>query len=304
MRRLTEKELQEKRSKGLCFRCDDKWTAGHRCRRRELSVLLLDEDEEEGSEEAGSEPPQSPTEELLVERPNEVQLQPEVSLNSVVGLSNPKTVKLRGLLGNSEVVVLIDPGATHNFVSLGRVAELQIPVTDSGGFGVSLGNGETVKGTGVCKDVVIQLSGGIVVREDFLPLSLGTSDVILGIQWLEQLGEVTTNWKSQRMQFQLGGKPMTLIGDPTLVKTQISLKAMIRTLKKEKQGYWVEVNRMEAVTDDLAGQAKVQVPQFLADIVEGQKAVFAEPKGLPPSRGREHSILLKEGSNPVGVKTL
>lgn len=75
----------------------------------------------------------------------------------------------------------IDPGATHNFVSLEKVAELQIPVTDSGGFGVSLGNGETVKGTGVCKDVAIQLNGGIVVREDFLPLSLGTTDVILGI---------------------------------------------------------------------------------------------------------------------------
>lgn len=26
MRRLTDKELQEKRAKGLCFRCDDKWT--------------------------------------------------------------------------------------------------------------------------------------------------------------------------------------------------------------------------------------------------------------------------------------
>lgn len=40
IRRLSEKELQSKREKGLCFRCDEKWSTSHRCRRRELSVLL------------------------------------------------------------------------------------------------------------------------------------------------------------------------------------------------------------------------------------------------------------------------
>lgn len=40
IRRLSEKELQFKREKGLCYRCDDKWTVGHRCRCKELSVLL------------------------------------------------------------------------------------------------------------------------------------------------------------------------------------------------------------------------------------------------------------------------
>lgn len=93
IRRLTNKELQEKRAKGLCFKCDDKWSAGHRCRRRELSVLLLDDDDECGSEDASTEPPPSPTEEQIPERVNEVRLHPEVSLNSVVGLSNPKTMK-------------------------------------------------------------------------------------------------------------------------------------------------------------------------------------------------------------------
>lgn len=38
-KRLTEKELQEKRANGICFRCDDKWVLGHRCRKKELSVI-------------------------------------------------------------------------------------------------------------------------------------------------------------------------------------------------------------------------------------------------------------------------
>lgn len=107
---------------------------------------------------------------------------------------------------NSEVIVMIDPGATQNFVSLERVAELNIPVTDSGGFGVSLGNGEAVRDSGICKDLLLLLDGGVVVQEDFLPLKLGTSDIILGVQWLEKLGSMVTNWKSQVMQFEVGKK--------------------------------------------------------------------------------------------------
>lgn len=34
MRRLSEKELQRKREKGECFRCDEKWSVGHRCKKK------------------------------------------------------------------------------------------------------------------------------------------------------------------------------------------------------------------------------------------------------------------------------
>lgn len=45
---------------------------------------------------------------------------------------------------------------------------------------------------------------GVEVVEDFLPLDLGSSDLILGIQWLETLGVVTVNRKSLLMKFNLG----------------------------------------------------------------------------------------------------
>ena len=51
VRRLTESEAQRKREKGLCYRCDDKWAPGHRCRKKELSVLLTqDERDDKGDE--------------------------------------------------------------------------------------------------------------------------------------------------------------------------------------------------------------------------------------------------------------
>lgn len=85
-RRLTEKEMQEKKAKGICFRCDEKWALGHCCRRKELSIILIDEEEDEDTDGGSTEPPPSPTEELIT----------AVSLNSVIGISNPKTMKPRG----------------------------------------------------------------------------------------------------------------------------------------------------------------------------------------------------------------
>lgn len=170
VRRLTEKELQDKRDRGVCYRCDDKWGPGHRCEKKELSVLLIDEeDEEEESEHHDTGHPES------------TELTSEVSLNSVVGLTNPKTMRLRGLLGSQEVIVLIDPGATHNFLSLGLIKAAGLEVLPTGCFGVSLGNGDAIKGEGLCKGVVLQLDGGVEVQADFLPLELGSSDVILGV---------------------------------------------------------------------------------------------------------------------------
>ena len=55
VRRLSDSELQKKREKGLCYRCDEKWAPGHRCKKKELTVLLTyDMDEAEQEEEEGS----------------------------------------------------------------------------------------------------------------------------------------------------------------------------------------------------------------------------------------------------------
>lgn len=72
----------------------------------------------------------------------------EISLNSVVGITSPKTMKLMGEALGQRVVVMIDLGATHNFVSLKAVEKSGIPLTPSNEFDVTLGMGEGVVGKG------------------------------------------------------------------------------------------------------------------------------------------------------------
>lgn len=262
--------------------------------------MLLEAEEEDGSEEGHNDQPFIQT----VDVPGEEPIQPEVSLNSVIGLSNPKTMKMLGLIGEKQVVVMIDPGATHNFISLETMGALTIPIEYSGGFGVSLGNGTTVKGEGICKGVTAILNGGVVVEADFLPLELGNCDLILGVQWLETLGTVWTNWKTQVMHFVQDGVEVTLAGDPALVRSQISLKAMLKALRKEGQGYWVEFNRTEVVKEEGNGNSDISaaIPGFLRGTVEHHRAVFNTNTGLPPKRGHEHEIHLRQDSQPVGVR--
>ena len=120
-RRMTEAETQEKCRKGLCFRCDEKLGPGHRCKRRELQVLWMMHDEEI-VEDGKNEPEPS----FLVSEPvnsNKEALPPSLSLSSLVGLSTPHSLKLRGQIGDRDAVVLVDSGASHNFLATTLVEE-------------------------------------------------------------------------------------------------------------------------------------------------------------------------------------
>ena len=134
-------------------------------------------------------------------------------------------MKLKGVLRGKEVTVLIDSGATHNFISTDLVRTLELLVDKTGDYGVIMGTGLSVKGEGVCRGIVISLQD-IEVAEDYLPLELGSSDIILGVQWLETLGVMTVNWKNLTMKFMVGNRQVTLRGDPGLNRTPVSLMAL------------------------------------------------------------------------------
>lgn len=60
------------------------------------------------------------------------------------------------------------------------------------GYRVIMGTSLVVQGVEVCKRVVLSLQN-LEVVEDFFPLKLGSSDVILGMKWLATLGGTQVN---------------------------------------------------------------------------------------------------------------
>ena len=102
----------------------------------------------------------------------------ELSLNSVVGFMTPNMMKLKGTINGKEVIVLIDCGATHNFIRTNLVEEFQLPLVTTNSYGVVIGTGVIVKGKRICRGVVLMMQG-LTLVQDFLPSDLGSTNVVV-----------------------------------------------------------------------------------------------------------------------------
>lgn len=138
----------------------------------------------------------------MVEDMNDVA---EISLHAILGKPNPITMKVQGMLQSTEVIILIDEGSTHNFISDVLVKELRLNTQSVAPFGVQIGNGDFIRCGHMCKNLPIQIND-IKVVQDFYPFSIGGADLVLSIQWLEILNTVQANWKQMFMIFKVDGK--------------------------------------------------------------------------------------------------
>ncbi|XP_031278388.1 uncharacterized protein LOC116136865 [Pistacia vera] len=175
-----------KERKGLCFKCDGKYFFGHKCGEKQFQVILVDEEEEDldlGDVETSE-----------VATTEQIQGNVELSLSSVVGINGPKTMKLKGSIMGQEVIILIDSGASHNFISREFVKKLAIAVERTQAFGVRVGDGYKVRCEGECKAVRLEVQR-VQIIQDFFPFDMSSADVVLGMAWLETLGETTMNWR-------------------------------------------------------------------------------------------------------------
>ncbi|XP_038907170.1 uncharacterized protein LOC120092972 [Benincasa hispida] len=257
-KRLSDSDMQSRGDKGLCYRCDERYSPGHRCK-KELNLLIHpDEEEEEAVVEKGVElenvegitpamlenmehhptilhPTEAEIAELSIEDEiAELSTEDEIvelSLNSFAGIDSPKTVKLMGTVGDNNVVVLIDSGATHNFIDDQLVSTLNLPCSPTSSCGIMLGTGKSVRTNGICKGVVLNLPN-LTIINDFFPIPLGSADVVMGVQWLMTLGQVECDWSTSKMDFQVGERRVHLKADRSLVKSQISLKSMMKHMMK------------------------------------------------------------------------
>ncbi|KAA0046241.1 Ty3/gypsy retrotransposon protein [Cucumis melo var. makuwa] len=303
-RRLPDAEFQARKEKGLCFRCNENYSADHKCKMKELRelkmfVVIKEGEEYEIIEENAAE--EKTLAVLQVEEEHKAFA--ELSLNSVVGLNDPGTLKVRGKLQGREVIILIDCGATHNFISEKLVRSLQLSIKETAHYGVILRSGTTIQGKGVCEDVEIQLMNWRV-KEEFLPLELGGVDVVLGMQWLHLLGVTVVDWKNLTLTFSSEGKQICVKGDPSLTKSRISLKSMFKTWVDQDEGFLIECRAIQVCEENEQSNTGIVLPEAesLQTMLKQFEDVFDWPEKLLPRREIEHQIHLKEGTNPINVR--
>lgn len=137
-KKLSWEELKRKRSLGLCFSCDERYTPGHRCKQPQLFLM---EGEHESDDESGDE-------ETVEEQ------KPEITMYALAGWDSTRTLRIHASIQKHKLVALIDSGSTHNFISDKVARELKLPPTATSPFTVRVANGSPLicsrKFDGVC----------------------------------------------------------------------------------------------------------------------------------------------------------
>lgn len=129
----------------------------------------------------------------------------EISLHAILGKSHPTTMKVHGMLNSTEVLILIDGGSTHNFISDCLVKEISMETQMIPPFRVQIGNRDVIRCHHICKSLSVQINV-LKIIQDFHPFSIGGADLVLGVQWLSTLNTVQANWKELFMIFAIDGK--------------------------------------------------------------------------------------------------
>ena len=120
---------------------------------------------------------------------------------------------------------------------------------------------------------------------------LGDCVVVLGTQWLYSLGLIQGDFKHLTMQLWYEGIFILLKGlQPSKPSLQEGEKFLTPTVKKE-------LLLQIVATPPVA--LTVQPYLVLAQLLQNFSKVFEAPTSLPPLRNHEHSIILKEGSQPI-----
>ena len=286
---LTPQELAECKRLKLCFKCKAKWFKGHLCGNPELQVFtvidgleveILGEQEEEMSETNDTTEPQMM----------------QLSLYSFLGMNSPTMMKVRGRIGSTSMVIMIDSGATHNFISPNLAKKAHLQTTTNSRLQVLLGTCIMVHGLGVCNNVHLHMQG-LDFLLNCISLELSGVDLVLGVQWLRTLGKCEIDWELQEWSFMWGKERVTLRGECDLHLPTNAFQSLLQVDDVSRQGvdHWLYTHYASADSCETT-------PVEISCVLEKFSKVFCMPYGLPPVRGIEHQILLKPGTSPVSVR--
>ncbi|TXG66291.1 hypothetical protein EZV62_007566 [Acer yangbiense] len=141
----------------------------------------------------------------------EVDSDPKNSLHAMAGGHTSETMRLFGSIMGQSVMILVDSGSTHNFISSQAARRLQLQPNNKGGMRVLVASGERLESPGQCLNVPIKLQR-VTFIIDFFILPLEGFDIVLGKQWLRTLGSIEWNFEKLYMSFMWGSKKVTLKG--------------------------------------------------------------------------------------------
>jgi hypothetical protein len=150
--------MADKRKKGECYFCPEKFSPEHKCTSKGFFLMEL-EDNDLG---------------LLADELS-------VLLHALTGLTGTNMMQLLLDIAGTPLRALVDSGSTHTFIHEAIVHRLGLAVTLRPGLSVKVANGERLKSYDVCKNTPVHIQDETFVT-DCYTRPLEGFDLILGVQ--------------------------------------------------------------------------------------------------------------------------
>ena len=154
IKRISLAQMEERKKKGLCYNCDEKWVPSHKCKNAMLFLLDYVEIVQEANfdvqitelDEGGS------SNQALHN-----QEEAKITLYALSGTPTTRNLSVMGRIKQRSFVILIDSSSTHNFIDAALFSQLHIPVDASHILEVNVANKDVIKTQGVCGEVPLVL---------------------------------------------------------------------------------------------------------------------------------------------------
>ena len=120
----------------------------------------------------------------------------QLSLNALAGTASSECIQLKATVQNKTMLILVDTGSSHSFVSSDFVNLAKLPTVPITPQKIKLANGEWM--TTRSKVSNLQwLSEGYTFNTDMIVLDLLPYDAILGYDWLKANSPMQCDWQAK-----------------------------------------------------------------------------------------------------------
>ncbi|KAJ1694545.1 hypothetical protein LUZ63_011243 [Rhynchospora breviuscula] len=274
--------LEQKTALGLCYNCHERYYPGHKCTKEAVNVIC--EQEKGNLEEVGWKDEVSNEEEMEDEGVE----QAIISMHTDKERSKLTSMKFKGQIEHISICALLDSGSTHSFINPEIIKELQLPVKQTNPMVVMVANGSKMVTYTRCDALNFSIQGQ-TFEKDVRLLTVQGYDMILGLDWLMGLGPMQVDWSKGKLEFNKGGKTVTL--QVRAEKAEIKLlNGQLNINKELKQGNEILIAHLFKVSEDVTGSEEIH-PE-LKQVLGNYADLFEEPNGLPPTRQIDHQIPL------------
>ena len=203
-----------------------------------------------------------------------------------------------GHVNKKPVSILLDTRSTHNFIDARVVQRTGLLVTPKPSFAVTIAGDEKLQSEGLCRSVHIQCQGVDIVT-DFHILPIGGCQMVLGVDWLQTVDEMTFSYKNQSVRISWGDNIWELQGIQAGRLELVQVEAVDRSLYQCCKGWVLYICSKDEIHHSVE---EITIHPQLKRLHEEFSAVFYEVKGLPPPGSYDHRIPLMLGVGPVNIR--